>query len=136
MSSGELETSSRNLSTSGFPSGQGRELGLRVAAARFGLAHARFAQLLRRPSLRGVRRVLKELSDNGAANLRVRAARHLRQGQHCVLVDDQVIDRPPGGFTGQRSDALLAGDEAPAPRVSGANLLAVELLRVLGNERL
>ena len=80
---------------------QGRELGFRIAASRFGLALERAAQLLRRPGLRGVRRVLQELSDDGAANLRVRATLHLRQRRHRILVDDQVIDihltETPGG---------------------------------------
>ena len=114
----------------------GRELGFRIAASRFGVALERAAQLLRRPGLRGVRRVLQELSDGGAANLGVRAALHLRQRGHRILVDDQVIDRPPGGLTRRRSDALLAGDEDPAARISGTDLLAVEQFRVLGNQRL
>ena len=115
---------------------QGRELGFRIAASRFGVALERAAQLLRRPGLRGVRRVLQELSDGGAPNLRVRAALHLRQRRHRILVDDQVIDRPPGGLTRRRSDALLAGDEDPATRVAGTGLLAVEQYRGLGNQRL
>ena len=86
----------------------GRKLGFRIAAPRFGLVRERSAQLLRRPGLRGVRRILQELSDDRARNLRVRAALHLRQRRHRILVDDQVIDRPPGGFTRRRSDALLA----------------------------
>ena len=116
---------------------QGRELGFRIAASRFGVALERAAQLLlRRPGLRGVRRVLQELSDGGAPNLRVRAALHLRQRRYRILVDDQVIDPPPGGLTRRRSDALLAGDEDPATRVSGTGLLAVEQFRGLGNQRL
>ena len=67
---------------------------------------------------------LQELSDDGAPSLRVRATLHLRQRRHRILVDDQVIDRPPGGFTRRRSDALLAGDEDPAARVSGTKMQA------------
>ena len=114
----------------------GRKLGLRIAASRFGLALERDAQLRRRPGLRGVRRILQKLSDDRAPNLGVRAALHLRQRRHRILVDNQVIDRPPGGFTRRRSDALLAGDEDPAARISGTNLLAVEQFRMLGNQRL
>ena len=87
---------------------QGRELGFRIAASRFDLALERAAQLLRGPGLGGVRRVLQELPDDGAANLRIRAALHLRQRRHRILVDDQVIDRPPRALTRRRSNALLA----------------------------
>ena len=62
-----VETASQNPSASGSPSvfrlQQGRKLGFRIAASRFGLALVRTAQFLRRPGLRGVRRVLQELSD-------------------------------------------------------------------------
>ena len=50
---------------------QGRELGVRIAASCFGLALEHVTQLIPRPGLRGVRRVLQELPDNRAANLRV-----------------------------------------------------------------
>ena len=118
------------------PFAAGSQARLPQAASRFGLALERAAQLLRRPGLRGVRRILQELSDDGAPNLRVRAALHLRRRRHCILVDDHVIDRPPGGRTRRRSDTLLAGDEEPAARVSGTDLRAVEQLWVLGNQRL
>ena len=115
---------------------QSPKLGFRIAASHFGLALERAAQLLRRPGLRGVRRVLQELSNDGAPNLRVRSALHRRQRRHRILVDDQVIDCPPGGLTRRRSDALLASDEDPAAGVSGTDLLAVEQFRGLGDQRL
>ena len=55
-------------------------------------------------SLNGL--LLQEVSDYGAPNLQVRAAFHRRQRRYRILVDDQVIDRPPGGLARRRSDAL------------------------------
>ena len=39
--------------------------------------------------------LLQEVSDDGAPNLQVRAAFHRRRRRYRILVDDQVIDRPP-----------------------------------------
>ena len=55
-------------------------------------------------SLNGL--LLQEVSDYGAPNLQVRAAFHRRQRRYRILVDDQVIDRLPGGLARRRSDAL------------------------------
>ena len=55
-------------------------------------------------SLNGL--LLQEVSDYGAPNLQVRAAFHRRQRRYRILVDDQVIDRPPGGLARRQSDAL------------------------------
>ena len=55
-------------------------------------------------SLNGL--LLQEVSDDGAPNLQVRAAFYRRQHRYRILVDDQVIDRPPGGLARRRSDAL------------------------------
>ena len=115
---------------------QGGKLVSRLAAPRFGLPLECVAQLLRRPGLRGMRRILEQLSDDRASYLGVRASLHLRQGRHRILIDDQVIDRPPGGFARSRSNALFAGDEDPAARVAGSDLLSVEQFRMLGDQGL
>ena len=83
-----------------------------------------------------MRRVLQHLADDGPADLGIRGALHLDQGRYRVLVDDQVIDRPAAARSRRLGDPLLAGDENPAAGVVGLDLLPVEQLGVIGDQRL
>ena len=72
----------------------------------------------------------------GAAEFAIRAALHLGQRRHRVLVNNQMVQRPPRATIRRIRDPLFARDQNPAPRIARTNLLTIQQLRMLGNQRL
>ena len=79
---------------------QSGKLIVRVEASITGLILERATQIACRPGLRRVRRILQHLANNAAPYLGVGAPFHLGQSGTRILVDDEVVDRPTGAFTG------------------------------------
>ena len=71
-----------------------------------------------------VRGVVEHLANNLAPNLAVVPALHLDERRYGVLVNEQVIKRPP--VSAVRRFYVLAGDEYPSAGNTGANLLTVQ----------
>ena len=73
---------------------------VRIKVSIAGLIFECVAQFACRPILRSVRRILQHLPNNAASYLGVGSPLHLRQCGNCILVDDQVVNRPSGALSG------------------------------------
>ena len=89
-----------------------------------------------RPVRDDVGRVVEHLADDLAADAGVGAALHLDERRDRVLVDEEVVERPPGPAALGIGDAGLAGDEEPAARLARSHLVAGEEVRVVREELL
>ena len=85
-----------------------------LAAARFKIGLDPFS----RPVDDCVRRVVEHLAHDLPSDAGIGAALHLDKRRHRILVDEEMIERPPRLATLGIRDASLAVDEEPAARLA------------------
>jgi hypothetical protein len=112
------------------------DLGVCVAAFALEPRREPLAQLPHRPVDDRVRRVVDQLPDNLAPESRVRASLHLDERWHTVLIEEDVVDRPPSCSLLRVGHARFALDQDPTPCVAAGELIAGEQIGELGEKLL
>jgi hypothetical protein len=73
--------------------------------------------------------VIQHLANNLSAQASITLPLHFHEGRDTILVDKEVIDRPPSCATVFGRDRLLAVQEEPAPRCIAFSGIAGEQFR-------
>lgn len=113
---------------------EGGELLLRVEA--FFLAALREPGLegVRRPVEDGIRGVVEHLADDFPAGAGIAASLDFDQGGDAVLIQEEVVQGPAGAALLLVRDTHFAGDQEPAARRAGIDLVPREQVGMAGEE--
>ncbi|MCY3735316.1 MAG: hypothetical protein OXG13_02875 [Gemmatimonadaceae bacterium] len=90
--------------------------------------------MVKRPVRDSVRRVLEHLSDNLPAQSRIRASLDLDQSRHSILIEEEVVERPPVTTIVLAGNPCLPRDQQPPAGCGWVDVIAAQQVREAGEK--